>query len=161
MYDETIKKENLTADDIQKLYQWKNGMPLSKPKQISLEKNIIKKLYRINQLKKEKQIDHKKILEEFPKGGAVWRIFLLHIINPKYFPIYDQNIHRAFCFMQEQPYQKISEKSIADKKKIEFYSNEYFPFIESIKDIEIRELDKAFFAFGKFIKSKGNVILVK
>ena len=98
IYTESINKETFTKTDIQNLYKWKNGMKLSVLKQKSLDTKIKAKLSIINVFKKNDGIDLESFKNEFKNLTAVWKIFLLHIIKPDKYPIYDQHIHRAFLF---------------------------------------------------------------
>ena len=159
IYKNAISKKVFEIDDIQNLFVWKNGMKLSVLKQKSLETNILNKLEIINYLKNDFNLETFKI--EFKKISAVWKIFLLHIIKPNLYPIYDQHIHRTFLFIHSEDYSTISNTSINNKQKETFYFERYFPFIqkESIKDI--KKLDEAFFAFGQFLNTRNYKILVK
>ena len=153
-YDECINKKTFTKDDIQKLYEWKNGMILSEKKQKSLNEKIISKLSVINELKQN--FDKEKFRKEFKNVSLVWKIFLLHIIEPQKFPIYDQHIHRAYQFICEKDWQGISPQ-MKDKDKEDFYFDVYQPFIETqVKTygLKIREIDRGIFIFGGDLKQK-------
>jgi hypothetical protein len=81
---------------------------------------------------------------------------LLHIIEPQKFPIYDQHIHRAYCFIFDKDWQGISAQ-MKGKDKEEFYFNTYQPFIETqvkTHGLEIREIDRGIFIFGGDLKRK-------
>lgn len=121
-------------------------------KQESFEVKILSKLEIINKLKEE-AINLDEFQESFNNLSAVWKIFLLHIIKPRKFPIYDQHIHRAYNYIHGLDYQNISADSITDKQKEEFYFNTYCKFIESLNDINLKELDEAFVSFGQFLKT--------
>ena len=110
---------------------------------------ITARLDRINTYKKSDSIN----LEEFKDISAVWRIFLLHIIKPNLYPIYDQHIHRAFNFIHDEKWFEISN-TIPDKKKLEFYFNEYLPFVQKLNYPNLKALDEAFFAFGQYLKTR-------
>ena len=47
-------------------------------------------------------------------GGAIWRIFWLHVQHTQHFPIYDQHVHRAMAFLVEEParYQLMFHRTI-------------------------------------------------
>ena len=154
-----VYKKPLTKDDLKVLYTWKNGMELSKAKNKSLETKILLHLEKINALKAQKEIDLKVFREEFGHISAVWQIFLLHIIQPKTYPIYDQHVHRAYRYIKGQSYKDINA-SIYKTKKLAFYFDEYLPFIESQRISNLREMDKAFFAFGQFLNVGERVMEV-
>lgn len=154
LYNKNINKKYFTKKDILNLYTWKNGKELNSKVKISINKNIIASLKNINNYKKCKNINTKKILMEFSKiKGTVWKIFLLHIIKPKEFPIYDQNVHRAYAFIHSHKWERINNK-ISQKEKENFYFNEYLKFIKEHKYLVLKSIDEALFAFGKFIKTK-------
>lgn len=152
VYANAINKNVLTAKDIQDFYVWKNGMVLSGGKQKSLDIKIKAKLKIINDLKLNASIDLEAFRDEFKDLTAVWKIFLLHIIKPNIYPIYDQHIHRAFLFIHKKDYSTISNTSINNFSKEDFYFKEYLPFLKANNIKDIKKLDEAFFAFGQFLK---------
>ena len=155
VYNKSIVKEILTNADIQDLYKWKNGMKLSVLKQKSLDTKIISKLSIINALKYDTNLDIEYFKNEFRNISAVWKIFLLHIIQPNKYPIYDQHIHRAFLFIHKEDWSNISNTSINNKAKEQFYFERYLQFIESHNINDLKKLDEAFFAFGQFLNTRN------
>lgn len=154
IYSKTIIKVEFEIQDIQNLFEWKNGMRLSDLKQKSLNDKIIKKLEVINYLKSKDEFELDLFNYEFKSLSAVWKIFLLHIIQPKKFPIYDQHIHRTFLFIHKKEFSNLSNTSIKNKQKEAFYFNEYLPFIDENEIKDLKKLDEAFFAFGQFLNTK-------
>lgn len=155
LYSNSISKKEFTVEDIQNLYIWKNGMKLSDLKQKSLEDKIISKLSIINDLKSNDEIDLVVFSKEFKNLSAVWKIFLLHIIKPHTYPIYDQHIHRTFVFIHNEHWSNISNDTITNKDKETFYFNRYLPFIQSSNLRDLKQLDEAFFAFGQFLNTRN------
>lgn len=155
VYSTAIVKETFTSTDIQNLYQWKNGMKLSVLKQQSLDTKIKTKLPLINEYKGSKHIDTFAFAKEFKNLTAVWKIFLLHIIKPKEYPIYDQHIHRTFLFIHGKDFSNLSNTSINNKAKEQFYFKEYLLFIKSNNIKDLKKLDEAFFAFGQFLNTRN------
>jgi hypothetical protein len=154
-YDNSINKETFTAEDIQKLYEWKNTSILSGAKQKSLNTKIKSKLMTINNFKSNFDLD--KFLKEFENVSFVWKIFLLHIIKPFEYPIYDQHIHRAYQFIFDEDWQTISAQ-MKDSAKDNFYFQTYLPFIKKQIDslsLKIREIDRGLFVFGGNLKRKN------
>jgi hypothetical protein len=148
-YKDNICKEIFTKKDVVDLYTWKNGMNLSANKQESLENKILSKLDIINDFKNHGLPTLDFFLDEFKEVSFVWKIFLLHIIKPKTYPIYDQHIHRAFKYL-------MSENDIIQQaRELEFYFKFYLPFIENEQIKEIKKMDEAFFAFGQFLNTKN------
>lgn len=161
IYNKSIVKETLTNTDIQNLYKWKNGMKLSVLKQKSLDTKIISKLSIINALKNDANLDIEYFKNEFRNISAVWKIFLLHIIKPNKYSIYDQHIHRAFLFIHKEDWSNISNTSINNKAKEQFYFDRYVPFIESQNINDLKKLDEAFFAFGQFLNTRNYATLLR
>lgn len=155
IYSDTIIKNELEEDDIRELFKWKNGMRLSDLKQKSLEKNIISKLAEINNFKTANDFDIEAFQSKFNNLSAVWKIFLLHIIKPNLYPIYDQHIHRSFLFIHKEEFSIISNDNISNKEKEQFYFERYLKFIQANKIDNLKKLDEAFFAFGQFLNTKN------
>ncbi|UGU14250.1 hypothetical protein LS482_11050 [Sinomicrobium kalidii] len=147
-YSENIHKKEYTEEDITDLYTWKNGMKLSVKKEKSLQEKILAKLEILNVYKKEKELPLNAFLSEFKGVSFVWKIFLLHILKPDQYPIYDQHIHRAFKYLHPENgnLQKVS--------KNEFYFDHYLLFIKQQGVKDLKKLDEAFFAFGQFLNTK-------
>ena len=160
LYNERIFKEKFEKEDLHQLFIWKNGMKLSAGKQKSFEDKILSKLEIINELKSKEIIELEEFQRHFNNLSAVWKIFLLHIIRPNKFPIYDQHINRAFNYIHGLDFQNISANSMTNKSKEEFYFNTYLGFIESLNDINLKALDEAFFAFGQFINTKTYIQMI-
>jgi hypothetical protein len=155
VYKKAISKTIFEENDIQNLYVWKNGMRLSDLKQKSLEQNILRKLHMINWFKSNENVDLENFRKEFNTLSTVWKIFLLHIIKPNQYPIYDQHIHRTFLFIHERDHTNLSNTYINNKDKETFYFKEYLPFIKNNNIKDIKKLDEAFFAFGQFLNTKN------
>lgn len=161
LYNERINKEEFSHEDLQQLFIWKNGMKLSARKQESFKEKILSKRSFINKLKKEGDFDLEIFHLEFNNLSAVWKIFLLHLIHPDKFPIYDQHINRAYNFIHNLDYKNISAESMTNKEKEEFYFETYIQFIRSLTEINIKSLDEAFFTFGQFINTKKYVQFIE
>ena len=153
LYTHNIDKEILKEADLEQLYEWKNGSVLSIKKSESLKNNILSKVSEINMLKKK--FDEGKFESEFGKISFVWQIFLLHIIAPNTYPIYDQHVHRAYLFLRKDNSYREIENTISDKDKKEFYNNIYLKFVQELRqkyNFSIQDLDKALFTLGQFVK---------
>ena len=160
-YEDYIRKPELNEESLIKLYEWKNGTPLSgnnengehQRKFKGLNNNILEQIYVINELKKNFKLDV--FSSKFEKVSFVWKVFLLHIIQPDNYPIYDQHVHRAYLYLQGNIDFKNVENKMSARKKENFYIEQYCPFIKKMTDdypFSIRDLDKAFFSFGQFLK---------
>ncbi|WP_423798212.1 hypothetical protein [Neobacillus sp. SAB-20_R2A] len=157
LYFRNIHKQSFATDDILDLFIWKNGMTLS-GKKSEIVKDICDRVEFINELKQSSTQRIKEEIQGFMNKSGVWQIFLLHITKPDYYPIFDQHTYRAYQFIKTGVIREISElKNIND-----FYFETYLPFIhEKLNDIQnqterinrISKMDRALFAFGKFLKS--------
>ena len=161
IYDKIIHKTEFNDDDIQNLFIWKNGMILSKLKQNSLDNKIKSKIKLINFYKQQNEVDVDDFRKNFNDVSAVWKIFLLHIIRPTKFPIYDQHVHRTHNYIHKLDYSNISANSPKDKPKELFYFNTYLKFINTLPNQDLKRLDEAFFAFGQFINTKNHEKLIE
>jgi hypothetical protein len=159
LYNDSINKTQFDINDIQNLYIWKNGMALSEKKQLSLNNKIISKLEIINSYKSNSNWTVVDFQKNFKDLTAVWKIFLLHIIKPEFYPIYDQHIHRTYNFINNIQHANISN-TISNAEKEKFYFDTYLNFIHSKKGIKLKDIDEAFFSFGQFINTNNYQILV-
>ena len=90
-------------------------------------------------------------LAQFATGGVIWRIFWLHCWQPDRFPIYDQHVHRAMMLIEDREPDDLAAKD--DKRKIRLYLDRYLPFHRRFAGSDQRSVDRALWAFGKFIKA--------
>jgi hypothetical protein len=150
--------QTLTPERIRELFEWKNGAPLSTRKQLSVERNYISRieelesLFRIEELKSLSQEScAADFLQRFPSGGAIWRIFLLHCWQPERFPMYDQHVHRAMEMIERgEP----GEIPASDAEKVNSYLSRYLRFVQRFEGCDPRQVDRALWAYGKFVKGK-------
>jgi hypothetical protein len=143
-YEANIGQE-LTEARILEWFQWKNGTPLSGQKKNSVLRNFVARRDELADLRDETPAE---LLAHFREGGAIWRIFWLHCWQPKRFPIYDQHVHRAMRFIESGAREEIPGK---DQDKICAYIEQYMPFHARFVELPHRAVDKALWAFGKFI----------
>jgi hypothetical protein len=140
----------LTEEGIRELFFWKNGGKLSKLKAKSVNDNFVSSISKLRTFPKDTPPDQ--WLNVFKAGGAIWRIFFLHIWNPKY-PIFDQHVFRAMKFIQTGEGLEIPS---GDPKKVEFYLEKYLPFYfeleKEMKNPNPRNLDRALWKFGQILK---------
>ncbi len=154
LYTDNISKEQFKEHDIIQLYYWKNGSSLSGGKYRGLSGKILSKIADINRYKLEENYSEIEHFENFAEVSAVWNIFLLHIISPKKYPIYDQHIHRAYNFLHGEPDFKV-DNNLSDKEKLIFYTDKLLPFLKAQHgSLCIKIIDQALFEFGKFFKNE-------
>lgn len=151
--EDLMISEELTGEDIEPLFVWKNGMSLSKNKKKIVEK-AKEKLKEINKFRKSSQIsedDINKFFELVSKisDGIIYRTFILHIAKPDEFPIFDRYVFRACNFINKR--QTSNEpKDFGDYK---YYRN-FFRQLKLGSNKDWRETDKALMAFGQFLESQ-------
>jgi hypothetical protein len=146
LYNDSIGHE-LTEQRIYDLFKWKNGTRLSNRKRASVHRSFVERRGELEQLQPNQKPND--LLAHFPDGGAIWRIFWLHCWQPRRFPIYDQHVHRAMAFIQTGALEEIPGY---DPRKIGSYIRRYLPFHATFDGIDSRSVDKALWAFGKFLK---------
>jgi hypothetical protein len=152
-YNDNIGKK-LTPERVQELFLWKNSGNLSKRKKKTIEENFVAKLDEVNNL--AEKTTPEEFLNKFSQGGAIWRIFFLHIWQPEKHPIYDQHVHRAMMFLRDGKRMEIPAKN---QEKITTYLSDYISFYGQFYDDGNRSVDKALWTFGKFLKSPFEKIL--
>ncbi len=145
LYDENIGRE-LTPKRILELFTWKNGTRLSGLKLASVKRNFVARRSELAQLSATENPEQ--FLKRFNAGGAIWRVFWLHCWCPLRFPIFDQHVHRAMRFIQTEESKEIPTK---DPEKVLVYIRDYLPFHSRFAELDARAVDKALWAFGKFI----------
>jgi hypothetical protein len=99
LYLKNIVKEEFSIENINELFFWKNGMKLSGKKSEIVE-DICKEIKLINELKQSPPEHVISLLPKFMNRDGVWQIFLLHIIKPDYYPIFDQHTYRAYQYIK-------------------------------------------------------------
>src|SRR5438128_2250037 len=101
-YDENFYREYigqpLTEDLIAKWFKWKNRTPLSAGKTQAIRRYLSPEEY----IGRDADADTLAAFLNRP-GGAIWRIFWLHLQHHRHFPIYDQHVHRAMAFILKWP----------------------------------------------------------
>jgi hypothetical protein len=161
-YRQNISNTEFSQTNLEELFHWKNGMTLkgSGGKEKSLNEKILNRIALINEYKRLNTLDLEKFNSDFSNLSAVWRIFLLHILKPNQFPIYDQHIHRTYNFIHNLDWKSINN-TISDKKKLDFYYNTYLPFVQTLGVVDLKEMDEAFFAFGQFLNTRNQKYLLE
>jgi hypothetical protein len=159
-YNSYISARPCTIESITKLLQWKNSdrfenFSANKKK---LVQEILEKIHVINQL--ESNWDKNLFRTEFKpdKNGPIWKLFILHVIQPEIFPIFDQHVYRAQHFLQSG---KIIELSATHQSRFDLFMNEYLPVFNAIKtesNASLKEVHEAMWAFGLFLKKNKQLI---
>lgn len=146
LYDNNIGQP-LTEDRVWDLYKWKNGTEkIAAKKQQSIRTVYLPELGRIPSLT---TLPEGKDYLATLSGGAIWDIFWLHCVNPALFPIFDQHTYRAMARIDGL---SASEIPAYRPQKIDVYFKLYISFTRKFASTSARELDKALFAYGRFLK---------
>jgi hypothetical protein len=155
-YDEGFYRDNigkpLTEERIANWFRWKNGKPLSARKTQSVRRYFSPK-------ESIGPDADKGTLEKFLKrpGGAIWRIFWLHLQHPQHFPIYDRHVHRAMAFMLNWPSPNL-EIQPSNPAKVRTYLQSYRPFFARFEGCDHRQVDRALWSFGRLLKKYGRLL---
>lgn len=153
-YQKNIDKVLDEKSSFIELFRWKNGKNenISKNKMKVIE-SYYEKINILKSLKKNFQWDTFESVFEPTKSSTIWKIFLLHIMNPEEFPIYDQHVFRFYNFYKTG---KISEIPSNRMKIYDGYKNDYklwFNRIQKESNLNSREIDKSLFSYGKLLKT--------
>lgn len=139
------------------LFRWKNGTGdvISKKKLMGVmgywEKvEVLKSL--------QNNFEWEKFETEFQpqSNSTIWKLFLLHLINPNEFPIFDQHVYRSFMFIKKGV---IEEIPINSKRKYQIYKMEYLDWFNQLKkefDETPKKIDESLFSFGRMLKGLKN-----
>lgn len=158
-YFGNINKISLDKDALLALFEWKNGSKLSNKKAKSFKDKILSKLKIINSLKISSNFELEKFLKEFKNVSTIWKIFLLHIIKPVKYPIFDQHVYRAFYYIK---YSNVRELLYDNKEKEKKYFEDYLPFFKQIQGgCPVKKFDESLWSFGKFLKGNYRKMIVK
>ncbi|MBM3500040.1 MAG: hypothetical protein FJX74_15375 [Armatimonadetes bacterium] len=149
LYTEHIGKP-YTPSDVRALFRWKNGMPLATKKAASVERHFVHRLDELHSLSESTPATE--FLERWPHGGAVWRVFWLHLWQPRLYPILDQHVYRALSCIGGWASKEIPT---SDTAKLTDYFALYLPQWKA-SGFKDREDDRALWAFGKYLRSKWN-----
>ena len=160
VYKKLIKNKSFNKEDLMELFIWKNGIDFTKhqKKMISFNR-IISKIKLINQLKVN--FNQQEFNYEFKEIGFIWKIFLLHLINPYEYPIFDQHVYRAANYLTKgDPLLELT--SINVQKREDYYYKDYIPFFKlELKEVVLSQsIDKALWTFGKFLKGYPKLVCV-
>ena len=150
LYDENVGK-NLTDERVLNLFAWKNGRgkAIAPKKRLSIEKNYLPELKRLPILS---HIEDGETYLESLQGGAIWGIFWLHLINPKLFPIFDQNTYRSMAAIIGLAPAEIPKYR---RKVVDAYFTQYIPFLQRFNGLDDRTVDKALFAYGQALRRRS------
>lgn len=135
------------------MYKWKNG---TKDKISNRKMEVIEEYWdKVSILRRLKNnFDWEAFEEGFRpnENAAIWKLFLLHLVDKSKFPIFDQHVYRFYMFNQEGVIEEIGS---SNKKKFDFYKSVYQPWFNKIQKtnhLNSKRMDEAFFVYGKALK---------
>lgn len=141
-------------DSFIKLYEWKNGTgSVISENKLKVVKSFLDKYEVLNDLKRNFSWDVFEKEFQPMKSSTIWKIFLLHLIKPNEFPIYDQHVYRFYSFYRDGILQEIPNNN---KIKYNNYKNDYKPWFNSVQkkyNLDHKKMDESFFVFGRFLKT--------
>ena len=140
-------------DSFHSLFIWKNVICGLSEKKLDRVKKFWLQIDVLRELKRE--FDWELFESEFKpsKCAAIWKIFLLHIIDPKEFPIFDVHVYRFHQFISCG---RATELPDNHKFKYDYYRKEYLSFFTELRDeysLDPKKMDEAFFACGRSLQA--------
>jgi len=135
------------------LFLWKNGTNKLSARKLQTVEEYWEKRDLLKKYKKEGVSAEERFVDSFKpnESATIWKAFLAHIVRPGIIPLFDQHVYRAYHFFHRGEIEEISE----DPAEKWDHFNEYRRWVIQIKDnydLELKDIDEAFFAFGSFLK---------
>jgi hypothetical protein len=158
-YEKSLNRKGLLRpQDIQFLLEWKNGKPLSKPKQ-AIANNVKRQISKMNEFRGLPKVTNRDFSELWSfvssiiNYGIVWKVFLVHISRPDEYPIVDQHVLRAWKFLTEN-------RIIEPDQTLENYSKykDFFFSLAQQSQEGLRSVDQALMTFGQFLNSQFSAV---
>ncbi|MBK7764108.1 MAG: hypothetical protein IPI46_12320 [Bacteroidetes bacterium] len=159
-YIDNIEDGFQSDKSLKKLLEWKNGTgDRISDNKMKLVNDFLSKRNTLNTLKINFNFNEFEKQFNPQKSSSIWKIFLLHIIDPANHPIFDQHVYRSFKFFQTG---KVEYELPKDKHKevYRIYKEEYLPWFNELKlkyNLEPRKIDKSLFSFGQVLKRLQNL----
>ena len=160
LYDEGVKLlSNLTDETswksgLEKCFEWKRGMPLSRKLRASVGRILLEKW------------TEWKLSGEVPRhfSGNVWNFFLLHLLSGGWTnpvagrPIFDQHVWRAYCWIASVDCVELQMQR--DWTRCEESFGKYEEWFRSTipHGVKPQHFDRAVMAFGRFLKQYKPVV---
>ena len=157
-YTENIAKGLDNDEALRCLILWKNGTDekLAKNKDKAYQgfkkmRPELKKLKDSNLSNVEKVLEFEKLVSP-DENATIWKLFLLHIVNPYEYPIFDQHAYRSYIFFETG---EIKELPVDKYKEIYSIYKQYAVWFNKLKTehgLDPRTIDRALFSFGQILK---------
>ncbi|MGH8569496.1 MAG: hypothetical protein ACREXU_16195 [Gammaproteobacteria bacterium] len=148
LYDQNIGQSH-SVNRVWRLFEWKNGtINIAARKRQSVETVYLPQLASLPTLRTHAE---GRTYVGGLAGGAIWNIFWLHCLNRGLFPIFDQHTYRAMASIEGLTVREIPSTR---EDKTAIYFDQYIPFLaRRFPNQAERDLDKALFTYGRFLKS--------
>lgn len=147
LYDDNIRQPR-TEGVVMDLFRWKNGGRLSAAHVRTIQENFLASIPEVESL--DDGVEASWFLRKFDRGGAIWRIFWLHLWRPDRFPIFDQHVHRAMTWIEDGQGRELPS---SDAARVRIYVSRYVPFMNRFSGLNMRRVDRALWACGKRMKA--------
>jgi hypothetical protein len=173
LYQDNINTVFDNWESFLNLYYWKNqhGENMSQKKLLCVQ-NLWMNRKTLIQLRIELQNNNQFNWDLFEgvfqpsHSSTIWKILLLHLIKPDYFPIFDQHVYRSFFFLNNNIIQELPSKK---NLRWIIYKKQYLPwFIQSKNELNFnrtiedenyfstKKIDQSLFVYGKILKNQNN-----
>lgn len=152
-YTNHINKVFDNKESFLELFKWKNGTGnVIYERKLKGVLNYWDKIDDLRELKKEFSWELFENKFEPQKGSTIWRIFLLHLINPNEFPIFDQHVSRFYHFHKSGLIKELptNPKKVYDSYKLEY--KDWFSQIQQKYNLQPKKMDESFFMYGRMLK---------
>jgi len=152
-YDNYIRTVLDDDNSFLQLFKWKNGKGEGiSGKKMKVINGWIIKMGILKNLKNK--FDWGVFESEFEptESSPIWKIFLLHLINPNEFPIFDQHVYRFFNFFRNGIIEEIPDRP---QDVYLIYKNDYHPWFNSFRkeyNLNPKQMDMSFFTYGQLLK---------
>jgi hypothetical protein len=154
------KGGDLTTEDIEQLIDWKtNGRKL--PTWTQKPTGLIKRIRKLNKFRLKDMDEIFKEARKLSPTGLVKCCFICHIISPFHYPIWDQNVFRAYLMINGRWNELEREPSaINEENQYQTYRGDFRSWMANVspniqregeKEVKFppfRRLDRALFAMG-------------
>ena len=152
-YDKCIRGRGNEDDRIIKLFTWKNGRKLSRAKEASIRAHFI------DGREFPEDGSNEALIAYLARdtGGVIFRVFWLHCNDPEKFPIFDRRAYDAMTHILGWKDRSVLSE-LSYEKQAAIYVDHYRPFFKGLCIREPRRLDRALWAFGKFLDTYGEML---
>lgn len=143
-------KALLTPSDIKQLFSNKD---ISENNSFWVKKSIPELLKDWDTIRKlQKQFDETVFQNEFGNLSVVGQIVLLQVIQPGNFPLFDTHIFRGFSYLKKNKVLELNDLTKQEQFNA-YLAYKTFVFAQKDENFTIRKIDKAIWAFGKYLEN--------